>query len=190
MRTIVWKGIACQSLEYCRLTEQGDMLQVQSKIIGACEGKVYTADYAISIDASWTVQRFHIDHEVNNRRTTINGVRQDQEWYINDLADPRLNGIDFIDISVTPFTNTLPIRSLQLETGQEQEITVIYINILDNYIQPVQQHYRKNGDGIYHYENVPKDFEADIRVDDAGLVLHYPTLFERLTAYKTAAYES
>lgn len=62
---------------------------------------------------------------------------------------------------------------------------MIYINILDNYIKPVKQKYRKNAGGAYKYENIPNDFEADITVDEFGLVIFYPSLFEILTENET-----
>lgn len=180
MKTIIWKGIIYNALEYFNLIRQENTFIVKSKIIGTYEDKIYAVDYNVLIDAEWKVQNFEIEYEVNNIKSNIIGEKIKKEWKINGFINPSYTGFDFIDISLTPFTNTLPIRNLNLDIGQEVIIDVIYINILDNYIKPVKQKYRKNADRIYRYENVPNDFEADIWVDELGLVVFYPSLFERL----------
>jgi len=178
---IIWKGIIYNSLEYFTLTRQENIFIVKSKIIGTYEDKMYVVAYNLLIDSEWKVQNFEIEYEVNNIKKKITGEKIDNRWKMNGLINPTYTDFDFIDISLTPFTNTLPIRNLNLEIGEEQEVNVIYINILDNYTKPLKQKYRKKSERIYKYENVPNDFEADISVDEFGLVIFYPLLFERLT---------
>lgn len=62
--------------------------------------------------------------------------------------------------------------------AEQQQIQVLYIDLLEGRIVPVRQYYKRLGP-IYPYMNIPNDFEADIRVDDAGFVIDYPTLFGR-----------
>ena len=85
-----------------------------------------------------------------------------------------------IDISLTPFTNSLPINRLQLQVNEVQYIKVLYIDILGRTIRSVVQQYTKISDHKYQYENVPNDFEAVITVDEWGIVTEYPGLFVRL----------
>jgi uncharacterized protein len=105
-----------------------------------------------------------------------------------------LNWIDFehpfkgcldVDIPLTPFTNSLPINRLQLALGEARQIRVIYLDLLERRIVPVNQKYIRLSRTEYHYENVPNDFEARIKVDDAGLVVDYPGLFVRTAKLET-----
>ena len=96
-------------------------------------------------------------------------------------AEQFKNCID-VDIAVTPFTNTLPIRRLQLQPNQPQQIQVIYCDILNQVIKPVSQQYIRLSNNEYHYENIPNDFEATIKVDESGFVIDYPGLFVRTAA--------
>ncbi|WP_366915093.1 putative glycolipid-binding domain-containing protein [Chryseobacterium sp.] len=50
---------------------------------------------------------------------------------MNRNIKPEFNEFLFIDICVTPFTNTLPINNLLLDIGQSASIDVLYINILE-----------------------------------------------------------
>lgn len=97
------------------------------------------------------------------------------------VAQPHLaNAID-VDISITPFTNTLPIRRLNLQTGQWQEILTVYIQLLGITITTDRQRYTCLDAGRrYRYESVDSDFTREIEVDSQGLVVTYPGLFRRL----------
>jgi len=180
MTTIIWKGILYNSLEYFQLAENENAILAKSKIIGTHEDKFYMVEYFLMIDKEWNVLSFEIEFEVNNKKKKFSGVQMNNEWVINGKIDPLYSGFEFIDISLTPFTNTLPIRKLRLSHRQEKEINVIYLNILEDYIKPVKQKYRKNSELKFRYENIPNDFEADIEVDELGLVILYPSLFERV----------
>nr|WP_242674799.1 putative glycolipid-binding domain-containing protein [Niastella populi] len=68
---------------------------------------------------------------------------------------------------------------LNLQKGETQEVQVIYFDLLQQTIKPVRQKYTCLSPTEYHYENIPNDFEADIKVDEMGLVVDYPVLFER-----------
>jgi hypothetical protein len=46
-----------------------------------------------------------------------------------------------VDISITPFTNTLPIGRLKLHTGESQEILAVYICMPDLAISTDRQRY-------------------------------------------------
>jgi uncharacterized protein len=183
MKTIIWKGINYDSLEYFKLTkhDDSDTYIADSKIIGCYEGKTYFIDYRLTINADWGIQSFQIESEVNSVKKTTIGEKKGNHWELNGVIETDFTDLKFIDISLTPFTNTLPIRNLKLEIGQHREIDVIYINILENNIKIGKQKYTKKGESIFKYENVPNDFEADIEVDELELVSFYPYLFEKLS---------
>ncbi|MFP3675094.1 putative glycolipid-binding domain-containing protein, partial [Bacillus sp. SIMBA_031] len=89
-------------------------------------------------------------------------------------------GFKYIDISLTPFTNTLPIHHLKLQENNPQEIDVIYIDVLNHHIKPAQQRYTRTAANKYLYENIQTYFKAEILVDENGLVVTYPDLFEKI----------
>ena len=104
---------------------------------------------------------------------------------MNGVKSELLKGCMDLDIPLTPFTNTLPIRRLKLSPGRSQEVKVIYCDLLKQEIKPVCQRYTCLSNSEYHYENVPNDFEATILVDEFGLVIDYPYLFVRTKALKS-----
>jgi hypothetical protein len=100
-------------------------------------------------------------------------------WWKDGARAPEFDGCSDVDIPLTPFTNTLPINRLNMAEGEQRQIRVIYIDLLEQKVTPVDQKYTRLSAGTYHYENVPNDFEATIEVDEWGLVVDYPELFIR-----------
>lgn len=180
MKTLIWKGIAFQSLEYFNLTEHDKGSRMNSRIIGCYEDKIYTVDYQLIIDLHWNIQEFVIESEVNTGKNKLTGKKLQNEWEINNVINPDFKGFPFIDISLTPFTNTLPINNLKLAENDSQEIKVIYIDVLNNLIKPVTQQYTRIATYTYHYDNLQTDFKSDILVDENGLVVNYPGLFDKI----------
>ena len=181
MKTLIWKGIFYQSLEYFNLQSDDKNYTVESKIIGCLEDKIYNTEYKIHIDKDWIVQDFLIESEINKVKRTLTGKRIQNQWEINNLVNPEFNDCKFIDISLTPFTNTLPINNLKLSENDSQKIDVIYIDVLNDHIKPVQQQYSRTAVNKYLYENIENDFKAEISIDEAGFVTAYPKLFEKIT---------
>ncbi|MDN3691811.1 putative glycolipid-binding domain-containing protein [Chryseobacterium tructae] len=180
MKTLIWQGIAFQSLEYFKLTENDKNFIVESKIIGSYEARMYAVDYHLTIDHNWNIQEFIIDSEVNTVKNKLKGKKIQDEWVINNKINSDFKAFPFIDISLTPFTNTLPINSLKLNENDTQEIKVIYIDVLNNLVKPVTQQYTRIAPHTYHYDNLQTDFKSDILVDDSGLVVNYPGLFDKI----------
>jgi len=180
MKTLIWQGIIYQSLEYVNIQENGKNYTVLSKIIGCYHDKIYAVDYKLIIDKDWTMLEFLIESEINTIKTKITGKKQQDHWEINNMIHPELKGFKYIDISLTPFTNTLPINNLILTENHSQKIKVIYLDVLNNHIKPAEQQYTKTSAAGYLYENIETDFKADIVVDENGLVIHYPGLFKKI----------
>ena len=93
----------------------------------------------------------------------------------------KLHGAIDIDLSVTPFTNTLPIRRLKLRKGASADIVTVYIVAPALTITTDPQRYscvepRKR----YRYESLDSDFTREIEVDGQSMVVAYPGLFRRM----------
>ena len=94
-----------------------------------------------------------------------------------------LDGCVDLDISATPFTNTLPIRRVPLRPGEAAVIEVAYLSVPDLEWQLSMQRYTCKAQTVsgarYHFESLRSGFEAEITVDSEGFVLNYPGFFVR-----------
>ena len=183
---LLWTGREYYSLENClvNITPAGG--EINSTIVGLYEGNIYKVSYTIKTNEHWQTIFLAIDSQQNNKtdHTQLEGDGNGN-WLYNGKKAEQYNGCIDIDIPLTPFTNTLPIRRLALHQNESSEIHVIYCDILAEQITPVCQKYTRISDAAYHYENVPNDFEATIQVDEFGLVVDYPQLFVRTSALIT-----
>ncbi|MFZ0628846.1 MAG: putative glycolipid-binding domain-containing protein [Nitrososphaeraceae archaeon] len=101
-------------------------------------------------------------------------------WSNDSGIITKLHGAIGIDISATPFTNTLPIRRLKLRKKQSAEILVVYLTIPELSIDIDQQRYTCLSKNTYLFGQTNRNFAREIEVDKNGLVVTYPGLFKRL----------
>ena len=102
-----------------------------------------------------------------------------------------LKGCLDVDISATPFTNTLPIRRLALQPGSSATLSMVYIAVPRMQVEVTQQRYTclevAPSGGRYRFEslrNGVSSFTAELPVDRDGLVVDYPGLFRRVGTWE------
>ena len=183
-RDILWTPWEGPGLEHLRLSDASGDILADSVLIGAApDGTPFRAHYTVQCDAEWRVRALRIDMlDGANRRLDLHSDGAGH-WTDDTGAElPGLVGCFDVDISVTPFTNTLPIRRLALAPGASADITVVYIDLPALSVQPEMQRYTCLAADIarYRFEARSSNFRADLPVDPDGLVLDYPDLFRRI----------
>lgn len=183
---ILWAGREYYSLENCLVNMTTEGVEITSTIIGLYDKKIYKVEYRIRTNSKWETVLLEIQ-SWNSDKTGFLRLEGNGEgnWLSSGEKIKRFDGCIDIDISLTPFTNTLPIKRLHLRQNDSMEIQVIYLDILEEQIRPVRQKYSCLSETEYHYENIPNDFEAIIHVDTAGFVIDYPSLFARAAILET-----
>jgi uncharacterized protein len=183
---LLWTGREYYSLENCLVDESPAGTEINSTIVGKYEEKIYKVDYLIKTNQRWETILLEINSRHSDKTQTIRLEGDGKgNWRGYDGKASQFRGCIDVDIPLTPFTNTLPVKRLKLKQDQSQEIQVIYCDLLNGQISPVRQKYTCLSKTRYQYENVPNDFEATIEVDEAGLVVDYPFLFYRTAAIMT-----
>lgn len=183
---LLWTGREYYSLENCLVNTTDIGSEIDSVIIGKYEGKIYRVEYKIRTNQNWEALFFEVQSQHSNQREHLIFESDGRgNWMADGKQADQFKGCVDIDIPLTPFTNTLPINRLKLCQHEEQQIEVIYLDLLERRIRPVKQKYARRSNTEYHYENVPNDFEAKIEVDELGFVVEYPSLFVRTAKLMT-----
>ena len=87
-----------------------------------------------------------------------------------------------VDLTVTPATNTLPIRRLgDLEMGEAADLRMAWVQFPRLEVIPSDQRYQRLAADRWRFSTA--DFTAELLVDPDGLVLDYGGLFRSL-AYR------
>ncbi len=183
-RDIYWTPWEDPGAEHLRLSLGEAGARADGVILRRKEGRDLRAHYRLELDADWCVKRLHFA-----LLGTEKGLHLESDghgtWTVNREPAPVLTGCLDLDIEVTPFTNTLPLRRLGLEAEESAEIRVAYIPVPDLEVRPVKQRYTclaplgPDG-GRFRYEGLFRGFAAELDVDADGLVLDYPETFRRI----------
>jgi uncharacterized protein len=87
-----------------------------------------------------------------------------------------------VDLELSPITNTLPIKRLNLAVGQSEEIAVAWIRFPSLEIVHARQSYERLSDRTYRYRSLASGFTAKIDVDENGLTVRYEGIWERVAS--------
>ncbi|MDL5514883.1 putative glycolipid-binding domain-containing protein [Arenibacter sp. M-2] len=179
-KIIVWKSTYVNTTEFTTINLK-DTIVVKGHITGQGLGKLLNVNYLLEINEKWEIQSVNINLQSDSTFNIWLSKNKKNHW-VNEKGEilKQLNNCTDIDISLTPFTNTLPINRLGLAVGESKEIEVVYFELPANKFSPVQQRYTNLGNGIYKYESLVSGFTANLQVDKDGLVLNYPDIWHRV----------
>jgi hypothetical protein len=141
----------------------------------------FAVHYRIECDPAWRVRRAEVKIAGNERRLLFVSDGEGRWTGENGAPLADLDGSVDIDLLVTPFTNTLPIRRLDLKAGDSVDIDPVYVSFPGLAVFADPQRYTCLEYGRrYRYESRDSDFVREITTDENGLVVDYPGLFRRI----------
>ncbi len=177
---VLWRQLIGIGAEHLVLSVD-DEVRADGMAVGEIRSTAYRIHYELVCDTRWNFRQLTIRDLVSGRGFHVMRLH-DGRWL--DEADHEIQalaGCTDVDIMITPFTNTLPIRRLSWELAQSREIAVAYIGVPELSISRVDQRYTclahdENG-GAFRYESLRSGFTAELKVDRDGLVVDYPNIF-------------
>jgi hypothetical protein len=180
-RVVRWVPDAGVGAEHLAIRSTPEGTVAEGVVVGARGGTSYGLRYCVRCDALWRVREAVLSLAGEERclylRADGEGNWRDQDGRSVEV----LRGCVDIDISATPFTNTLPIRRLGLALGEAREILVAYVPVPALAPEPVRQRYTRLEAGqLYRYEGLFRGYAGELTVDGDGLVLDYPGTFRRV----------
>jgi hypothetical protein len=177
---IVWQRVDTPGLEYAEIAL--DPFRVEGRLVLVDQGEPCTVTYSVSCDSEgMTVQSIiALKRQGVARECRLDRSTQGR-WKIDGIAAPQLDGLADVDLSVTPATNTPPIRRLHLGLGQAAEVTAAWVKFPTLEVAPLRQTYRRAGQHLYRYEAPDLSFTTDIECDEEGIVQVYDRLWRRIS---------
>jgi hypothetical protein len=181
-REIVWTPRLWAGSEHLHLSSAEDGVVADGMIIATEDGIPVRLNYQIICDDAWRTRRLTLTSY--GRESLTLASDDDHRWYRGeDRATelPELAGCIDVDIALTPFTNTLPIRRLGLQPGEAADIRAVYVQPTPSLeIDTSEQRYTRldpHAGAEYRYQS--GSFTADLAVDSDGIVIDYPGLWTR-----------
>ena len=188
VRDIYWAPLDEPGCEHLHLSQTADGAQALGFILRMKEGLHFRCRYQLDCDPDWRLRQLTIAvMPVEGKGGQRLELESDGKGNWRADGEPRgdLEGCLDVDVQVTPFTNTLPVRRLGLARDESREIRAAYVRVPELTVEPVEQRYTcleplGEAGGRYRYAGIFRDFTAELPVDADGLVLDYPETFRRV----------
>ena len=180
---VIWSNEEQFGCEYLKLvSKNGNLTTAQGTIIfiDGEKSDAHNINYTVELDEHWITKRLNI---VVDYFSSLELISDGEGNWFNTDGEPvdKLKGAIDIDISATPFSNSLPINRVNWEENQLEHFEMVYILVPSLELKKVLQSYRfirsENGLKYFHYRCY--DYETIICVDANGLVVNYPGVFMR-----------
>lgn len=184
-REVIWQAEGGIGEEHLTLSDRNGVIVADGFAIAKPGEAPMRVRYQVVCDADWVTRGVAVTIEIGHGSPTVIEMRSDGNghWTNSDGSPlPQLDGCIDVDLSITPFTNTLPIRRLGLEPGMSETIHVAWIDVETLKVTPSEQIYTGIEPGIVRFEAPASFFRRDLSIDEDGLVRNYPGLFTRTWA--------
>ncbi|MGN2634787.1 putative glycolipid-binding domain-containing protein [Nocardia takedensis] len=181
---LTWRSHNATRMESVRVTVNGNRIRAAGRMIGgACDDHpAFSASYDLVTDENGVTKRLSL------RATTAAGerhasiARDEEDYWLVDAGGSHIRstfgGALDVDVVLSPFFNTLPIRRFGLQHAVEDvHVPVVYVRLPDLLVQEASLVYSSGTDGISVLSPVSS---ATVTVDADGFLLDYPGLAERI----------
>ncbi|WP_280502450.1 putative glycolipid-binding domain-containing protein [Nocardia farcinica] len=181
---LTWRSHDARRIESVRVTLNGNRIRAAGRIMGG-EGPdhpAFSASYDLVTDENGRTKRLSL------RSTTASGERQasiardEENYWLVDAGGTHVRstfgGALDVDVVLSPFFNTLPIRRYGLQHAVDEVVVpVVYVRLPELLVQEASLTYSSGADGIGVLSPVSS---ATVTVDSEGFLLDYPGLAERI----------
>jgi uncharacterized protein len=172
-RRVAWRrSDEVETDEHCTLTIRDSGLALVGTVLGAEGGLPVRVEYRVLADRAGMTTAVHVRDLRGFETRTIALERSAKGvWTVDGSAARELRGCTDIDLGCSPSTNTLPIRRLRLAIGTSHTIQAAWVRFPGLSVIKAAQTYTRQDEFTYRYSS--GTFEADLTVDDDGLVTAY-----------------
>jgi hypothetical protein len=177
-RVVMWRSLDEPGSEIARLSGTAQSWYISGTVLIALPEPTEVIYTILCLD-DWRTQYVQVTVLGPGEPASLT-LKSDGEggWLRDDEPLELGEGVVDVDLGISPITNTLPIQRLGLDVGQSASIAVAWVRFPSLEVVRSVQGYERIAENVYRFTD--DSFEADLVVDDFGLVVHYPTGWERV----------
>ena len=141
----------------------------------------FRLDHDWELTREWSVRSCVVRKDGPEGQTRLTLEQKGGGWLVDGATRPHLDGASEPDLSITPFCNTFPIRTMMANEEDERTIDTCFIDAAAMEVSRSRQSYRRLGERRFRYLDLgfADGFRAELDVDERGIVRKYEGLFER-----------
>jgi hypothetical protein len=136
--------------------------------------------YVLRLSATWHVRQFLLFRDLDEPDLWLGADGTGRWGEMNGAHRHDLAGCTDVDLAVTPFTTTVPIRRLSLAVGDHAELTSAMVDVETLAIVPAPQRLERLTARRFRRTALDSGEIVEFDVDEYGLVHDYPDEFRRL----------
>ena len=127
---VLWTPWVDPGLEHLRMARISKGINADGMIVGIKDNVPFRAHYKVRGDSAWRLQQVEI-YLLDDSSEDIKMHADGRGHWTDDSGAPLpfLDGCVDMDISATPFTNTLAIQRLGLKPGETAALPVVYVAV-------------------------------------------------------------
>lgn len=178
---LFWRRTDTEGLERLELDVGSDRITATSTVL-CLESGGFRLDHHWLLSPDWRALSVQVERWHSDGCQKLLLERDGAAWRVDGAHRPDLQGAQEPDLSVTPFCNTFPIRRTAEHAGASLTLETAFIDAAAMTVARSRQRYDRQGPGRLRYVDLGLSlgFEADLVVDEQGLVVSYEHLFERV----------
>lgn len=181
---LTWRAHNSSRMESARVVLSGNRIRAAGRIIaGECaDHPAFSASYDLVTDENGVTRRLSLRSTLATGERHASIARDEENYWLIDAGGTHVRstfgGALDVDVVLSPFFNTLPIRRYGLaHASGDVTVPVVYVRLPDLLVQEASVTYSSGADGIHVLSPVST---ATVTVDDDGFLLDYPGLAERI----------
>ena len=178
---IFWRRADVDGMERLTLSIGPGGITASSTVL-CLESGGFRLDHHWRLTPDWRAQSVIVERWSARGHGLLRLERAGDGWRVDGAQRPDLDGAEEPDLSVTPFCNTFPIRRTPQGAGQSLTLATAFIDGPALTVARSRQRYERLGPRRLRYVDLglSQGFEAELVVDEQGLVLSYEHLFARI----------
>ena len=181
---LTWRAHNGSRMESVRVVVTGNRIRASGRITGGecADHPAFSASYDLITDENGATKRLSLRSTVAAGEQHASIARDQENYWLIDTGGTHVRstfaGALDVDVVLSPFFNTLPIRRHALARSiGDVEVPVVYVRLPDLLVQEASLTYSAGSDGIHVLSPVSS---ATLTVDPDGFVLDYPGLAQRI----------
>lgn len=177
----MWENKDSHSLEYFNLITKENAFVLEGAIVLLLDGSPARITYKIECNKNWKTRNVAIRQERSGIASHLAlNVSNRQVWKTKGSTIPFATGLHDVDLEVTPATNTLPIRRIGLKEDESRQVDAVWVRFPSLTLERLQQRYTRIDRNRYMYEYLSAGYQAELEVDECGIVVSYDNLWRRV----------
>ena len=185
LRRVIWRrNLDDHSFEECVVTSAPAGVVIAGHVTAAQDGTPLIVRYQLVCNRTWSARSGTIEQRLGDVTRHLTLERVGDGWLVDGMQDAALDGCAEPDLGLTPSTNALAIRRLDLAVGQAAEIRCAWIKFPALSVEPSLQRYERLGERDYRYTNIASGFTARVTVDQLALPVDYEAIWTRIADWQ------